>query len=60
MSWKFPTADQLVLPFIMILTGLSFLTLLSLQDPLRDRFLAKDSLDLPGHGLRGYAGAAHG
>ncbi|MFD2147067.1 FtsW/RodA/SpoVE family cell cycle protein [Mucilaginibacter antarcticus] len=28
----------------MILTGLSFLTLLSLQDPLRDRFLAKDTL----------------
>ncbi|MDB4925337.1 FtsW/RodA/SpoVE family cell cycle protein [Mucilaginibacter sp.] len=43
-SWKFPSADQLILPFIMILTGLSFLTLLSLQDPLRDRFLAKDSL----------------
>ncbi len=44
LSWKFSTADQLILPFIMVLTGLSFLTLLSLQDPLRDRFLAKDSL----------------
>ncbi|MCC8426871.1 FtsW/RodA/SpoVE family cell cycle protein [Mucilaginibacter sp. UR6-11] len=44
LSWKFNTADQLILPFIMVLTGLSFLTLLSLQDPLRDRFLAKDSL----------------
>jgi len=42
--WKFPSADQLILPLVMILTGLSFLTLLSLQDPLRDRFLAKDSL----------------
>ncbi|MGH2565325.1 MAG: FtsW/RodA/SpoVE family cell cycle protein, partial [Ginsengibacter sp.] len=36
-------ADQLLLPIIMILTGLSFLTLFSLQDPLRDRFLAKSS-----------------
>ncbi|GAB3931988.1 FtsW/RodA/SpoVE family cell cycle protein [Mucilaginibacter myungsuensis] len=44
LSWKFNSADQLILPLIMVLTGLSFLTLLSLQDPLRDRFLAKDSL----------------
>lgn len=44
LSWKFAEADQLVLPVIMLLTGLSFITLLSLQDPLRDRFLAKDSL----------------
>ncbi|MES2375921.1 MAG: FtsW/RodA/SpoVE family cell cycle protein [Bacteroidota bacterium] len=44
LNWKFSTADQLILPFIMVLTGLSFLTLLSLQDPLRDRFLAKDTL----------------
>nr|WP_294793655.1 FtsW/RodA/SpoVE family cell cycle protein [uncultured Mucilaginibacter sp.] len=44
LSWKFSTADQFILPVIMLLTGLSFLTLLSLQDPLRDRFLAKDSL----------------
>jgi cell division protein FtsW (lipid II flippase) len=44
LTWKFNTADQLILPFIMVLTGLSFLTLLSLQDPLRDRFLAKDTL----------------
>jgi len=44
LSWKFGTADQFILPIIMLLTGLSFLTLLSLQDPLRDRFLAKDSL----------------
>jgi len=40
---KFPAADQLLLPVIMILTGLSFITLFSLQDPLRDRFLAKSS-----------------
>ncbi|MFT3907962.1 MAG: FtsW/RodA/SpoVE family cell cycle protein [Ferruginibacter sp.] len=38
-----PGTDQLVLPVIMILTGLSFITLFSLQDPLRDRFLAKSS-----------------
>jgi cell division protein FtsW (lipid II flippase)/cell division protein FtsI/penicillin-binding protein 2 len=44
LSWKFATADQWILPFIMLLTGLSFLTLLSLQDPLRDRFLAQDTL----------------
>lgn len=35
--------DQLLLPVIMILTGLSFITLFSLQDPLRDRFLAKST-----------------
>jgi len=40
---RFPAADQLLLPVIMILTGLSFITLFSLQDPLRDRFLVKSS-----------------
>ncbi|WP_412467564.1 FtsW/RodA/SpoVE family cell cycle protein [Pedobacter sp. KLB.chiD] len=44
LSWKFSTADQVILPVVMMLTGISFLMLLSLQDPLRDRFLAKDSL----------------
>jgi cell division protein FtsW (lipid II flippase) len=44
LSWKFSSADQVILPIVMLLTGISFLTLLSLQDPLRDRFLAKDSL----------------
>lgn len=44
LSWRFALADQLVLPLVMTLTGISFITLLSLQDPLRDRFLAKDSL----------------
>ena len=43
LSLRFPAADQLLLPVIMILTGLSFITLFSLQDPLRDRFLAKSS-----------------
>lgn len=43
-SAKAPAADQLILPLVMLLTGISFLTLLSLQDPLRDRFFAKDSL----------------
>jgi cell division protein FtsW (lipid II flippase) len=50
-SWKFSTADQLILPVVMLLTGLSFLTLLSLQDPLRDRFFAKDTLIYSGIGL---------
>lgn len=40
---RFPAADQLLLPVIMILTGLSFVTLFSLQDPLRDRFLVKST-----------------
>jgi cell division protein FtsW (lipid II flippase) len=44
LSIRFPQADQLILPVIMILTGLSLLTLLSLQDPLRDRFLARSTL----------------
>ena len=43
LSVRFPQADQLILPVVMVLTGLSFLTLISLQDPLRDRFLARDS-----------------
>ncbi len=50
-SIKYPAADQLILPMIMILTGLSFLTLLSLQDPLRDRFFAKDTLVYMGAGF---------
>lgn len=49
LSWKFPQADGFILPVIMLLTGLSLLTLLSLQDPLRDRFLARSmSLYLAG------------
>lgn len=51
MSIKYPKADQLILPIIMLMTGLSFLTLLSLQDPLRDRFLARDSLLFYGLGV---------
>jgi len=53
LSAKFPLADQLILPLIMILTGLSFITLISLQDPLRDRFLAKDTLEYLGIGFIG-------
>jgi cell division protein FtsW (lipid II flippase)/cell division protein FtsI/penicillin-binding protein 2 len=45
LSIRFPETDQLILPMVMLLTGISFLTLLSLQDPLRDRFFAKDSLE---------------
>jgi len=44
LSGRFSSADQLLLPVIMLLTGISLLTLLSLQDPLTDRFLAKDTL----------------
>ncbi|PLW88576.1 FtsW/RodA/SpoVE family cell cycle protein, partial [Mucilaginibacter sp.] len=51
LSIGFRNADQLILPVIMTLTGLSFITLLSLQDPLRDRFLAKDMLFYLGIGL---------
>ncbi len=43
LSIRFPAADQMLLPVIMILTGLSFITLFSLQDPLRDRFLARST-----------------
>ena len=41
---KFPDADQMILPVLMFFGGISLLTLLSLQDPLRDRFFAKDTL----------------
>jgi cell division protein FtsW (lipid II flippase) len=43
-SLKFTGTDQYILPVVMLLTGLSLLTLLSLQDPLRDRFLARSTL----------------
>ncbi len=43
MSIWFRHADQLILPVVMIITGLSFITLLSLQDALRDWFLAKST-----------------
>ena len=43
-SFRLPQADPLIMPVIMLLTGLSFLILLGLQDPLRDRFLAKSTL----------------
>jgi len=54
LSFKFPDADQLILPILMLLTGLSFLTLLSLQDPVRDRFLAVDSLIFLYIGIAGF------
>ncbi|MEO8770103.1 MAG: FtsW/RodA/SpoVE family cell cycle protein [Ferruginibacter sp.] len=38
-----PDTDQLLLPVIMILTGLSLITLFNLQDPLRDRFLVRST-----------------
>jgi cell division protein FtsW (lipid II flippase) len=43
LSIRSPGADQLLLPVVMILTGLSFIALFSLQDPLRDRFLVKST-----------------
>jgi cell division protein FtsW (lipid II flippase) len=51
LSYRYPAADQIILPLVMMLTGISFLTLLSLQDPLRDRFLAKDTLIYLGIGV---------
>jgi cell division protein FtsW (lipid II flippase) len=53
LTFRFPKADQLILPVIMLLTGISFLTLLSLQDPLRDRFLAQSTF---GYFTGGFAG----
>jgi cell division protein FtsW (lipid II flippase) len=53
LSSRYPQADQLILPLVMLLTGISILTLLSLQDPLRDRFLAKDTLTYLGIGVGG-------
>jgi cell division protein FtsW (lipid II flippase) len=53
LRFKFPSADKLILPAMMLMTGLSFITLLSLQDPLRDRFLAKDTLIFFGIGIFG-------
>ena len=53
LSIRFQQSDQFILPVIMLLTGLSLITLLSLQDPLRDRFLAKSTL---GYFAVGFAG----
>lgn len=53
LSFRFPSADQLLLPVVMLLTGISFLTLLSLQDPLRDRFLGRSSIFYFGGGIAG-------
>ena len=44
LSFRYPNTDQIILPVLMLLTGISILTLLSLQDPLRDRFLAQNTL----------------
>jgi cell division protein FtsW (lipid II flippase) len=44
LSLRFPSTDQLIVPVVMLLVGFSFITLLSLQDPLRDRFLARSTL----------------
>lgn len=53
LSIRFPLTDQLILPVLMLLTGLSILTLLSLQDPIRDRFLARDTLVYLAIGIAG-------
>ena len=52
-SLRFPQMDQILLPVVMLLTGLALLNLLSLQDPLRDRFLARNTLYYVGIGLLG-------
>ena len=51
LSVRFANADQLLLPLLMLLTGFSFITLFSLQDPLRDRFLSKSTLFYFGGGF---------
>lgn len=51
LSIGFKRADQFILPIVMLLTGISLLTLLSLQDPLRDRFLARSTLWYFGVGM---------
>ncbi|HZH00873.1 MAG TPA: FtsW/RodA/SpoVE family cell cycle protein, partial [Flavisolibacter sp.] len=53
LSARFQQADQLVMPVIMLLTGLSLITLLSLQDPLRDRFLGRSTIWYFGMGFIG-------
>jgi cell division protein FtsW (lipid II flippase) len=53
LSFRFPGADQLVLPILMLLTGISFLSLLSLQDPLRDRYFGQSTLFYFGGGIAG-------
>ncbi|WP_276090027.1 FtsW/RodA/SpoVE family cell cycle protein [Pedobacter sp. JY14-1] len=53
LRYRFRESDRLILPVVMLMTGLSVITLLSLQDPLRDRFLAKDTLIFFGMGLLG-------
>ncbi|HEX8332866.1 MAG TPA: FtsW/RodA/SpoVE family cell cycle protein, partial [Segetibacter sp.] len=53
LSIRFPRADQLILPVLMLLIGISFITLFSLQDPLRDRFLARNTITYFGGGVIG-------
>ena len=51
LSVRFANADQLLLPVLMLLTGFSLITLFSLQDPLRDRFLSKSTMVYFGAGV---------
>jgi cell division protein FtsW (lipid II flippase) len=53
LSRRLPGTDPFLLPLLMLLTGLSLLALLSLQDPLRDRFLARSTT---GYFMAGMAG----
>ena len=51
LRFKLKHADPFILPVVMILTGLSLISLLSIQDPLRDRFLGRSTLYYLGGGF---------
>ncbi len=54
MSARLKGNDPFILPCVMLLTGISIIILLSLQDPLRDRFLAQSTLFYLLAGLGGF------
>lgn len=56
--WKKFDGDPLLLPVVHLLTGLSLLMMLSIPDPLRDRFLAWDTAWGVAVGVLGMGGLA--